>query len=258
MPGVRGLAGEILKERREALGVDIQEVATILKISSKYLSAIENDNFDDLPVTVYTIGYIRCYAKYLEVDADPVIAKFTSHLSSPKPSTIIPVSSSRQKVSVYFYAMLVVLAGLSVFTVYTYTMKGRITAAKDPKPIPSAKQKIVTPPAPVVVASVPAAKPEETVPAEKKTNETAPAAIDKNSHRLEIKSTDTVWMRISYEDGKTEEVTLRSGASRQWEFKGVAKLKIGNAGGVMLNFDSKDLGAPGNKGEVLTLTLPPS
>jgi cytoskeleton protein RodZ len=259
--GVLGLAGELLKEKREALGVDIREVSTILKISSKYLSAIENDNFDNLPVAVYTIGYIRCYAKYLGVEAGPVIANFTSHLSSPKPSTIIPISSSTQKVSRYFYALLVVLAGLSVFAVYTYTVKNRTSAITAEKVIPSVKQNPAIPPAPVAIDNTPVSpvsKAADSVPNENKINEPVPAVADKNGHSLEIKSLDTVWMRISFENGKSEEVTLRAGASHKWEFGDTATLKVGNAGGIVMNFDGKDLGPLGKTGEVLTMTFPPN
>lgn len=256
MPEVLGLAGEILKERREALGVDIREVSNILKIAPKYIVAIEDEDFDNLPVAVYTIGYIRCYAKYLEVDAGPVIANFSSHLSSPTPSTIIPVSSSRQKVSRYFYAMLVVLIGLSVFAVYTYTGKNKTGPITDEKIIPSVEQNIIIPPAPIAVDSVPVRSAEDGVPLENKINETAPAVMDRNEHRLEIKSLDTVWMRISFENGKSEEVLLKAGAAHKWEFAGTATLKVGNAGGIVMNFDGKDLGPSGKTGEVLTMTFP--
>ena len=252
------LAGELLKEKREALGVDIREVSTILKISSKYLSAIENDNFDNLPVAVYTIGYIRCYAKYLGVEAGPVIANFTSHLSSPTPSTIIPISSSRHKVSRYFYAMLILLACLTVFAVYTYTVKNRAGAITAQKVIPAVKQKNIAPPAPVAIDNMPVKKAADSIPKENKINGPVPAVAGKNAHRLEIKSLDTVWMRISFENGKSEEVTLRAGASHKWEFGDTATLKVGNAGGIVMNFDGKDLGPLGKTGEVLTMTFPPN
>lgn len=119
------MAGEVFKKKREELGINIEEAAEVLKIGPEYLIAIENDIFDKLPVAVYTIGYIRCYAKYLNVDAEPVIANFTSHLSSPKPSTIIPVASSRRKVPVYIYIASVLLAALIVFVVAVYILNNR-------------------------------------------------------------------------------------------------------------------------------------
>ena len=45
--------------------------------------------------------------------------------------------------------------------------------------------------------------------------------------------------------------------SKDWSFAGSAVLKIGNAGGIALKFDGKDLGVPGKPGQVLNLKFPP-
>jgi cytoskeletal protein RodZ len=252
------VAGEILKKRREELGVEIKEVSDILKISSEYLSAIENDMFDKLPVAVYTIGYIRCYAKYLEVDAGPVIANFTSHLASPKPSTIIPVSSSRRNAPFYVYAIFFLLVGLLAFAVYIYTGENRTEGLKTEKIKAPVKVENTIPAVPSATNSVPVTMPELRNPEENQINESVPAVVEKEEHQLEITATDTVWLRIGFENGKFEEVLLKAGTPKSWEFEGPAQLKIGNAGGVTLKFDGKDLGVPGNPGQVLDLKFPPS
>jgi cytoskeleton protein RodZ len=257
----RGLAGEILKKRREELGFDIKEVSDTLKISSEYLFAIENDMFDKLPVAVYTVGYIRCYAKYLEVDAGPVISNFTSHLSSPKPSTIIPVSSSRRKVPVWAYAMLLLLAGLLAFAVYTYTWKNLPNQTWGPaaeKVRPAVKGENIMPAVPSPPNSAPVKKPADSNSEGDNMSESVPMVADKSEHQLGITASDTVWLRIRFGNGKQEEMLLRSGESKSWKFEGPVALKIGNAGGITLKFDGKDLGVPGDPGKVLDLTLPRS
>jgi hypothetical protein len=75
---------------------------------------------------------------------------------------------------------------------------------------------------------------------------------------VEITASDTVWMRIAFENGRSEELLLRAGTSRSWTFGGTAVLKIGNAGGAVVKFDGKDLGIQGDRGQVLDLTLPRS
>ena len=251
------LSGEIFKKRREELGIDIKEASAILKIGSEYLYAIENDIFERLPVAVYTIGYIRCYAKYLDVDAGPVIANFTSHLSSPKPSTIIPVSSSKRKVPGYAYVVLVLLAGLLTFVVYAYTSKNRAgdLSAKSIKP--SVKEEISVPPAPPANAKVIARESDEQNSREN-IAQSAPVSVDRKEHRLEIIARETSWVRIGFENGSHEEALLRAGVSKDWRFSGPAVLKIGNAGGVSLRFDGKDLGVPGKSGQIMNLNFPPS
>ena len=256
------MSGEIFKKRREELGLDINEVSDTLKISSEYLVSIENDMFDRLPVAVYTVGYIRCYAKYLEVDAGPVISDFTSHLASPtKPSTIIPVSSSRRKVPVYVYAILLLIAGLSAFAVYTYTREygpnlTKVTAVE--KVVPSVKERNIMPVVPLPLNSESANKSEDMKPAGNNMNESVPAVAVKAEHQLEVTASSAVWLRIRFENGKQEEMLFKSGESKTWKFAGPAVLKLGNAGGVTLKLDGKDLGVPGDPGKVLELTLPQS
>lgn len=243
------------------MGFDIKEVSDALKISSQYLISIENDMFDRLPVAVYTVGYIRCYAKYLEVDAGPIIANFTFHLASPKPSTIIPVSFSRRKVPVYVYAMLLLLAGLPAFAAYTYIWKNRPNRTWGPtveRVGPSVKGENIMPAVPLATNSAPVRKSADRNPEVNHMNESAPMVEDKSEHQLGITAFDIVWLRIRFENGKQEEMILKSGTSKSWKFGGSAVLKIGNAGGLTLKFDGKDLGVPGDPGKVLDLTLPQS
>jgi len=238
------------------LGVDINEVSETLKISSEYLLSIENDLFDKLPVAVYTVGYIRCYAKYLEIDAGPVIANFTSHLASPKPSTIIPVSSFRRKVPLYVYAILLLLAALSVIAYYSFAGKNQTSGSEVEKAGPSVKRENITPAVTSVLNSAPVQKPE--VKNSEAQEQSLPAVAGGDEHQLGITASDTAWVRIRFEDGKQEEMTLRSGESKNWKFGGPAVLKIGNAGGINLKFDGKDLGVQGEPGKVVDLTLPQS
>ncbi len=250
------LAGEIFKKKREELGIDIKEAADILKIGSEYLSAIENDIFERLPVAVYTIGYIRCYAKYLDVDAGPVIADFTAHLSSPKPSTIIPVASSQRKVPGYTYVALAFLAGLLVFVFYVYTSKNRVSdlSVENIRISGTEKKPAQTSPLNADAVSIRTSK-DNDIP-ESGLTVTAQAPEDKKEHHLVIIASDSVWVQIRYENGKVEEALLRSGESKDWSFSDTAVLKIGNAGGITLKFDGNDLGVPGKPGQVLNLNFP--
>ena len=251
------LAGEVFKKRREELGIDIKEASEILRIGSEYLSAIENDSFDRLPVAVYTIGYIRCYAKYLDVDAGPVIASFTSHLSSPKPSTIIPVASSMRKVPAYTYVALAFLAGLLIFVGYLYTSNNRASdqSAENIRISPTEKKPVQTAPLNAGALSIKTSKDNDAL--ESGLTLAGQAPYDKKEHNLIIIANDTAWVQIRYENGKLEEALLRSGMSKDWSFSDTATLKLGNAGGITLKLDGNDLGVPGKPGQVLNLNLPP-
>ena len=66
----RSAVGEKLREAREIRGVDLFRVERDTKIRTKFLSALENGDFADLPGDVYARGFLRNYATYLGKDAD--------------------------------------------------------------------------------------------------------------------------------------------------------------------------------------------
>ncbi|MBF0329560.1 MAG: DUF4115 domain-containing protein [Nitrospirae bacterium] len=68
------------KDKRETLGLSIAEVSKLTRIKTSYLASIEAADFDKLPVEVYSKGYIREYAKFLDIPADTVISKYDDYL----------------------------------------------------------------------------------------------------------------------------------------------------------------------------------
>ncbi len=66
----RSAVGEKLRDARETRGVDLFRVERDTKIRSKYLAALEEGDFTDLPGDVYARGFLRNYATYLGLDPD--------------------------------------------------------------------------------------------------------------------------------------------------------------------------------------------
>jgi cytoskeleton protein RodZ len=65
----------ILTQARKARGLSIDGVASSLCIRSEYLNAIEAGRFRDVPGATYTIGFVRSYARFLDLDSNMLIAK---------------------------------------------------------------------------------------------------------------------------------------------------------------------------------------
>jgi len=64
--------GLFLKEKREENGISLEEIEEILKIRKKYLTAIEEGNFNILPGETYILGYLRNYCKYLNISDEKI------------------------------------------------------------------------------------------------------------------------------------------------------------------------------------------
>jgi hypothetical protein len=66
--------GQKLEEARNRKGISIREVSESTKIRGDYLSAMEASSFDiDLP-EVYLRGFVRLYARFLDLDQDAILA----------------------------------------------------------------------------------------------------------------------------------------------------------------------------------------
>ncbi len=74
--------GERLEEARKRKGISIREAAEITKIRSDYLQKFESNTFElDLP-PLYIRGFMRTYARYLDLEPDRIVAEFDSAVAS--------------------------------------------------------------------------------------------------------------------------------------------------------------------------------
>ncbi|MGH7109147.1 MAG: helix-turn-helix domain-containing protein [Stellaceae bacterium] len=68
--------GDTLRQRRAALGLDLDEVAAALKIKPGFLAALEEGRPGELPGRTYAIGFLRAYGTYLGLDSGEVVRRF--------------------------------------------------------------------------------------------------------------------------------------------------------------------------------------
>ncbi|AET69343.1 hypothetical protein Desor_3896 [Desulfosporosinus orientis DSM 765] len=76
-----------LRMARETKGLELKEIEEITKIPSKYLQALEEGDFCVLPGGVYTVGFLRSYARFLDLDAESIVNAFRSGINSMKLTT---------------------------------------------------------------------------------------------------------------------------------------------------------------------------
>ena len=76
--------GARLMEARTSEGLEERETADKLKITPTYLRAIESDNYDALPDIPFVAGYLKAYARLLDLDVDSILAEFYSQVRPVK------------------------------------------------------------------------------------------------------------------------------------------------------------------------------
>ena len=65
--------GEKLRKLRMDFRMSLQDVSKATRIQSKYLEALENGAYELLPADVYVRGFLRSYARYLNVDEEALV-----------------------------------------------------------------------------------------------------------------------------------------------------------------------------------------
>ena len=103
--------GQLLRVHREKKGMSIHEIAKRTNLDIKVVNFIEQDSDEEMPDATYVRGYLRSYAKIVDVDPDHIIALYNSDSPQP-PSEVIPkvkqlsqVTSSDKPVKAFTYLL---------------------------------------------------------------------------------------------------------------------------------------------------------
>jgi len=72
----KGTFGEHLKREREMRGVSLDEIAAATRIAPRFLRAIEDEEWDELPGGVFNRGFVRAVAHYLGLDEESIVAEY--------------------------------------------------------------------------------------------------------------------------------------------------------------------------------------
>lgn len=116
---------ELFFKTREQQGYTLENVAQHLRISKSYIQAIEQNDVANLPDRVYTLGFVKSYAIFLNLDPTECCQRFKSEVLGEQPPdpilnfpTMLTLDSSPShmilKISLGIVA-LVIIAGIFIW-----------------------------------------------------------------------------------------------------------------------------------------------
>lgn len=98
--------GDLMRGERATMGKSLLDVQRELRIKASYIAAIENSDPSAFDTPGFIAGYVRSYARYLNMDPDQAFADFcaesgfsTAHGMSAEASSIRKVTTQRQPVT---------------------------------------------------------------------------------------------------------------------------------------------------------------
>ena len=116
LPDKTGL-GTLLREHREKKGLDITQVSELTRLRPNYLEALEREDWDSLPAPVFVTGFIRSYARAINVDEEQAVTLYQKTLPE-EPGIPLPLYQPDKRKKIYF--VFPILAIILLFVAYYF------------------------------------------------------------------------------------------------------------------------------------------
>jgi cytoskeletal protein RodZ len=82
--------GQALREARLQRGIDLTEVERVTKIRVKFLRAMEEDHWEQLPAPAYARGFLQTYARYLDLDDEALVEQYRENIEPEDAGGAVP------------------------------------------------------------------------------------------------------------------------------------------------------------------------
>jgi cytoskeleton protein RodZ len=263
--------GRTLAEARERRNQTIAEVAQQLKLSATQIEALEADDYARLPGPVFVRGFVRNYARLMELDSEALVAALAlPQDQSPAGAAIphshnIPFPDGRgPRWPIYAVGIAVLAAIVVLFEFIFSTPPAAVVTTVPPRQEASLpRETSPAPPQPGAVADG-AQAPEMAVSAPVATEplateEAAPSAPAKRSGLAELQFAfdNQSWVEVRDRDDRIVFSQLNpAGAVQHVQGRPPLNVVIGNARGVRVNYNGRPVDlAPHTRVEVARFTL---
>jgi cytoskeletal protein RodZ len=252
--------GEHLKREREMRGVSLEEISAATRISTRFLEAIEREQWDQLPGGVFNRGFIRAIGRFLGLDEDSLVAEYALETRDSASVRIVSEnsgdSSARPWLAIAIFLVLIVaLIAVSWFAIAHYGSRlgtlrnGRHTASATAaeKPVLYSDAIVAHP------TAQPSAGPALSTPATTVKTK-VPDAF--GSLDLTVEARKAADVKIVADGATVFEGHVEQGASKQLSARESFVISSSDAAALFLELNGQampQMGAPGQAGRV-TLT----
>src|SRR5580692_2441432 len=122
--------GDSLREARQRRSSAYAQAELATKIRSKYLRALEDEHFDQLPSPTYVKGFLQAYADFLGLDGQLYVDEYNSRFvagddwEGPRRSRVRPTQRERGIETRIVAVALAVIAVVTVVVISAWQMAG--------------------------------------------------------------------------------------------------------------------------------------
>jgi cytoskeletal protein RodZ len=259
--------GIILKKKREELGLGLDQVTEETKIRRRYLEAIENGTYNQIPDPVYTRSFLRIYSDYLGLDQVFIIKRYLDEIAPEETIDESPPSFSDRLFSFFqtnakWIAVIVIVSlvvGFSVWGITSWVFSQRDSSHQSPQRIEQTEEKtdsdtIVTTPS---IEDDTKSSLENSLEKMEDVSYTVPF-FDKLIVEIKADTTNqqSCWVKPVVDGVTKNSYTLRNSVNRaSYECDESFQVHLGNAGIISLEINGFSVETLGDPGEVISLDI---
>jgi len=227
--------GEILRKTREHYGQTIFDVEQNLNIRASQLQALEQEDLDQIPGRVYAIGFVRAYSEYLGLDGDKMVHLFKAQTVGkrvkPELHFLVATNDSNDP---NIHIVIASLTALILFISYLSIFHAPAKDVSAIPPVPEAiKEKTIAMLAPMVE------EPDQSL-----------LGVS-NDKGMELRVVAESWVEIKKPDGAViVRQILKEGDVFLVPDGEALSLSTGNAGGLVVYIDGKEIDKLGKASQV--------
>jgi cytoskeletal protein RodZ len=246
--------GEHLKREREMRGVSLNEISAATRISTKFLEAIENDRWSELPGGAFNRGFIRSIARYLGLDEDSIVAEYSLDTSGSAnvreaPQFVKAGRNWRPLVGAAAILLALLVAGLLVHHFFGSRLMAMLHEPHSPAASAASSgsaSKDVPPGAPNQTKAQPgpgSANPQASDP--------APAG----TLALSIRTEKPGFLKVIADGQTVFHERVRAGYSHNFQARNTLEISSSRASGVRLNLNGQNVRFPPTPGRMARIEL---
>ncbi|MDA1330017.1 MAG: helix-turn-helix domain-containing protein [Chloroflexi bacterium] len=274
--------GAQLRERRTSLELTLPEIEERIHISERYLSWLEAGDFERFPSPTQSRGMLSNYANFLGLPTNELLARYADVLqqqfetvqeekpSRPKLPGLPKIEFKRPEFELPLWARRILsfdvlfvgglIVGLFVLFVWGLTRVGATRAEQGSQPTAPALAGLLVPTETATPLTTRAADPGSdlvAVPTQNLTPQLTVEVANPGGIELRIQPNQRVWARISVDGGQVFEGRLAP--NETYSYTAISQILIytGNAGGLRIFLNGRDLGVVGIQGEIAQLLFSP-
>jgi cytoskeleton protein RodZ len=270
--------GEKLRREREKKKISLDDIASVTKIGTRSLKALEDENFSILPGGIFNKSFVRAYARFLGMNEEAAVADYLAAFNEqPVSVETIAAQSAMAKASrlaaeqasespnrsgMYRAVGFLVLAVAIGFSGYQAVRRGYFKALKRPSLHRQMKEQAQNQaassasPTTVTIEQHPESAPPPAAASPSQPAATPPVAVQTPAEfTVSIKTSEESWLSVTADGRRAFQRLFAANEEQTVTAKSKIEIKIGNPNGTEISLNGKPLSLSGSLAHPRTVTV---